>query len=482
MNESTSIVCDEARACAAAPSAGDVVAGKYRLLRPLGEGGMGVVFEAEHLRLRQLVALKFLKADVLAMPDAVERFEREARASCRMRGPHVVHVLDVDTDEDGRPFMVMERLRGRDLEAELSARGALPIPEAVDIVLQACAAAGEAHAAGIVHRDLKPSNLFLAEEAGGRVVKVLDFGISKIARDAEPAVTSTYVTVGTPLYMSPEQVRSSRDVDGRTDIWSLGVILYELIAGDPPFFGTTTAAIAAIVADATPSLRDVRPEVPEQLERAIMTALAKAPEDRFPSAEAFGASLLAFASAEGIAGPFSIRPSQQAFEIASSAMRRIPVGTRASAASDLLRLPRSRKTRRVPPGRTRRQALHGLFAMAVVGGGLAAAGVAALCSSHGARAADGSTASRTTTRIERDSAPPAAAVPAGADTPRSHDARTAPQPTTIARPHPAPSQACPPAPPSKPWPGASAQPPTPTVAPRARAEVPHGPVQRPLYL
>jgi len=162
------------------PAAGDVVCGKYRLLRPLGEGGMGVIFEAEHLRLRQSVAIKFLRSEVLALPDALERFEREARASARIRGPHVVQVLDVDTDERGRPYMVMELLRGRDLEAELRVHGPFPIERAVDLVLQACVAVAQAHAAGIVHRDLKPSNLFLTEEAGKRVLKVLDFGISKI--------------------------------------------------------------------------------------------------------------------------------------------------------------------------------------------------------------------------------------------------------------------------------------------------------------
>jgi serine/threonine-protein kinase len=336
MNHS-SLLPDGARAYSP-PFPGDVVGGKYRLTRALGEGGMGVVFEAEHLRLRQSVAIKFLRTDVIVMPDAVERFEREARASCRMRGPHVVHVLDVDSDAQGRPYMVMEMLRGRDLEAELHARGALPVAEAVDWILQACAAVAEAHAAGIVHRDLKPSNLFVAEEAGTRVLKVLDFGISKIARD-EPATTSIAVTVGTPLYMSPEQVRSSRDVDGATDIWSLGIILYELVAGTPPFRGTTTAAIAAIVADATPRLRDVRPGLPEELERALMTALAKAPGDRFPCVEAFAAALMPFASPEGIAGPFSFRPSRQAVESACSAMKRTPIGTHASDASDLLRLP-----------------------------------------------------------------------------------------------------------------------------------------------
>jgi serine/threonine-protein kinase len=333
---------------------------------------MGVVFEAEHVRLRQSVAIKFLRADVLAMPDAIERFEREARTSCRMRGPHVAQVLDVDTDELGRPFMVMELLRGRDLEVELRERGALPAEEAVDWVLQACAAVSEAHQAGVIHRDLKPSNLFLAEEFGTRIVKVLDFGISKIAVDVEPAVTGVAVTIGTPLYMSPEQVRSSRDVDARTDIWSLGVILYELIAGAPPFLGTTTAAIAAIVADATPGLREMVPQVPPELERLIMTALAKSPDDRFPTVEALAAALMPFASPEAASGPFSLRPSQRAFEIANETMARAPVSNRATNAAELLRLPILPTPR--PAGPRRRWSVAGaLAAVVAVGIGLGAA-------------------------------------------------------------------------------------------------------------
>jgi serine/threonine-protein kinase len=364
------------------PCPGEVVGGKYRLTRALGEGGMGVVFEAEHLRLRQSVAIKYLRTDVLAQADAVERFEREARASCRMRGPHVVHVIDVDADTRGRPYIVMEMLRGRDLEAELRARGALPVAEAVDWILQACAALSGAHAAGIVHRDLKPSNLFLAEEAGTRVLKVLDFGISKVALD-EPTMTAAAVTVGTPLYMSPEQVRSSRDVDARADVWSLGVILYELIAGTPPFLGTTTAAIAAIVADATPSLKQVRPEVPDELDRVVSTALAKSPSDRFPDVEAFGAALVPFASGDGIAWPFSLRPPREAFEVASSAMKRAPVGPRATDASELLRLPTSGKGQPAPrplrsserPLRSseRRVALRTFAGTVAIGVGLATA-------------------------------------------------------------------------------------------------------------
>ncbi len=358
---------------------GDRIGGKYRLLRQLGEGGMGVVFEAEHLRLGQRVAIKFLREEVLAMPDAVVRFEREARATCRIHGSHVAQVLDVDTDERGRPYIVMELLRGRDLEAELQERGALPVREAVDWVLQACAAVADAHAAGIVHRDLKPSNLFLAEEHGTRVLKVLDFGISKIAcEDRSEALTSVALTVGTPLYMSPEQVRCSRDVDARTDVWSLGVILYELIAGVPPFMGTTTAAIAAIVADATPSLGEAHPGVPAGLEHAVATALAKSPGHRFPSVEAFGAALMPFASAEGIAGPFSLRPSREAFDVATNTMRRAPRGPRARESSDLLRLPtsglgrvRSPAGRGARPARRRPGTLRTFVTTLAIGAGLA---------------------------------------------------------------------------------------------------------------
>jgi serine/threonine protein kinase len=419
----------------AIPAPGDVVCGKYRLIRALGEGGMGLVFEAEHLRLRQSVAIKFLRHEVLALPDAVERFEREARASARIRGPHVVQVLDVDTDERGRPYMVMELLRGRDLEAELRVHGPFPVERAVDLVLQACVAVAQAHAAGIVHRDLKPSNLFLTEEAGKRVLKVLDFGISKIAPDADapPAsATSTCVTVGTPLYMSPEQMRSSKDVDGRSDIWSLGVILYELVAGTPPFLGTTTAAIAAIVADAMPSLRRVRPDVPEALERVLVTALAKAPADRLPTAEALGAALMPFASADGVAGPFSLRPSQRDFALAVSAMARTPPSQRVSDAKELLELPpsrphppSSRDVQRALPGRRSREALRTFAGTLVLGMGLASAMTVVLSrrDSSTPAALTAPTASTTARSLRAIVAPPAPSAEAPAlPIPRSIEA------------------------------------------------------------
>jgi serine/threonine protein kinase len=414
-------------------SPGDTIGGKYRVVRQLGEGGMGVVFEAEHLRLGQRVAIKFLRADVLAMPDAVARFEREARACCRIRGPHIAHVLDVDTDEGGRPYIVMELLRGRDLEAELGNRGALPLREAVDWVLQACAAVAEAHAAGIVHRDLKPSNLFLSDERGTRVLKVLDFGISKIAcEDRSDALTSAGLTVGTPLYMSPEQVRCSRDVDARTDVWSLGVILYELVAGVPPFMGNTTAAIAAIVADATPSLREARPDVPAGLEQAVATALAKSAVHRFPSVEAFGAALMPFASVEGMAGPFSIRPSRRAFEVATTTMRRAPRGPRARESSDLLRLPTSGKLR-VPPRVRRGPGPLGTFMTTfVIGAGLATS-VVLVGDRSGAEPATLVVAPRSATDDSATAPEPAAPAPTVSNAPPARRPPSLPQTTMVVR-------------------------------------------------
>jgi serine/threonine-protein kinase len=273
---------------------GDRIADKYEVVRVVGEGGMGVVYEVVHSRLQQRAAIKMLLPRVQAMPDVVARFEREARAACRLRSRHAVRITDVDHDELGRAYMVMEYLDGHDLAFELHQRGRLPVAEAVDVVLQACAAMAEAHASGVVHRDLKPSNLFLVNEGGERIVKVLDFGISKLAGDGEAHITSTFATMGTPLYMSPEQVRSAKNVDARTDIWALGVILFESIAGERPFQGTTTAAAAAIVADPAPLLRSLEPSAPEALEAIVSRALAKRQEDRFPDVRAMAEALSPF--------------------------------------------------------------------------------------------------------------------------------------------------------------------------------------------
>ncbi|MEO7330492.1 MAG: protein kinase [Minicystis sp.] len=277
------------------PGPGAILAGKYEIVRALGSGGMGLVFEARHLRLNQGVAIKLLRPEVRAIAEVTVRFEREGRACARLQSPHVARVLDVDVLPDGSPFMVMELLRGRELGNELTVRGPLPIREAVGYVLQACTGMEEAHRAGIVHRDLKPSNLFITELDGRRVVKVLDFGISKLAEDVQSSVTTTASAFGTPLYMSPEQVRSVKHVDARTDLWSLGVVLYELLVGEPPFIhDSATAILAAIIADKPKPVRERRPELPAGLAAVVMKALEKNPAARFGSARELAAALAPF--------------------------------------------------------------------------------------------------------------------------------------------------------------------------------------------
>jgi serine/threonine-protein kinase len=285
----TSNVAEELRF----PEPGEQILGKYQLIRLVGEGGMGAVFEAEHLVMRQRVAIKVLLPTRSTARDAA-RFSREARAASQLRSAHVARVLDVDRLESGLPFMVMEFLLGRDLEEELRIRGQLGVSEAVDYVIQACEAVAEAHARGIIHRDLKPGNLFLCEERDLRIVKVLDFGISKMQDEANVTITCT--ALGTPLYMSPEQIRNAKEVDHRTDIWSLGVILFELIAGRPPFEGGPTAVSVAIAVDPPPWLRTLRPEVPIELERVVMQALEKHPARRFATVADLAQALRRFAS------------------------------------------------------------------------------------------------------------------------------------------------------------------------------------------
>ncbi len=277
------------------PGPGAILAGKYEIVRALGSGGMGLVFEARHLRLNQGVAIKLLRPEVRAIAEVTSRFEREGRACARLQSPHVARVLDVDVLPDGSPFMVMELLRGRELGNELTVRGKLPIREAVGYVMQACAGMEEAHRAGIVHRDLKPSNLFITEQDGRRTVKVLDFGISKLAGDVQSSVTTTASAFGTPLYMSPEQVRSVKHVDARTDLWSLGVVLYELLTGEPPFIhDSATAILAAIIADKPTPVRQRRPELPAGLAAVVMKALEKNPAARYGSARDLCAALAPF--------------------------------------------------------------------------------------------------------------------------------------------------------------------------------------------
>jgi serine/threonine-protein kinase len=282
------------------PLPGQVLNGKYRLSRKVGEGGMGVVFEAIHLRLRKRVALKFLHPSMVADPDAVRRFEREARNASRLTSLHATRIFDVDHTAAGVPFIVSELLRGHSLQRELSLRRKLPIVEAVDYLLQACISMKEAHAIGIVHRDLKPSNLFLCDAGELRVLKVLDFGISKVATTAADAeLTTTGMILGTPRYAAPEQLVDVRTVDRRADIWSLGVILYRALTGAYPFVGETQAALVVAVVTWPPTpFRDHREDVPDELIAVIEKALAKAPADRYQTVEELARALEPFGSGE----------------------------------------------------------------------------------------------------------------------------------------------------------------------------------------
>jgi len=260
---------------------GQILAGKYRVERVLGVGGMGVVVSALHLQLDERVAIKFLLPEALDNAEAVQRFSREARAAVKIKSLHVARVIDVGTLETGAPYMVMEFLHGQDLSQRLRESGALSATDAVDFVLQACEALAEAHALGIVHRDLKPANLFLTKLADGTAcVKVLDFGISKVTQPSSSGqdfgMTKTQAIMGSPLYMSPEQMASSRDVDGRSDIWAVGTILYELITGHVPFMADTMPQLCTmILQNPPPPPRTYKPDLPEGLQHVILRCLEK---------------------------------------------------------------------------------------------------------------------------------------------------------------------------------------------------------------
>jgi serine/threonine-protein kinase len=265
--------------------AGDVLAGKYRVERVLGAGGMGVVVAAHHLQLDERVALKFLHPDVERSVEATSRFVREARAAAKIKSEHVARVTDVGELENGSPYMVMEYLEGSDLSERLETDGPLPVAQAVDFVLQTCEALASAHTLGIIHRDLKPANLFCTERPDGQLaIKVLDFGISKVTTPdpSAPHMTRTHAVIGTAPYMSPEQMKQSRGVDARADIWSLGIVLFELLTGRLPFDSDVVTHLAIKVAsEPPPPLNDLRPDAPAGLERVIATCLEKDRERRF---------------------------------------------------------------------------------------------------------------------------------------------------------------------------------------------------------
>jgi eukaryotic-like serine/threonine-protein kinase len=276
---------------------GDVVAGKYRVERIIGKGGMGIVVAAKNVKLDQEVALKFLTKNALEVPGVVERFEREARAAARIRCEHVARVLDVDALPDGLPYIVMEMMHGDDLRRILVKGGPLPTETAVTYILQACEALAEAHVAGIVHRDLKPANLFLATRPSGEpIIKVLDFGISKATlSDTDPQLTQTSSLMGTPSYMSPEQMASPKTVDPRSDIWSVGIVLYEMLGGRTPFKADTMPElILSIVTRAHEPIRSLRDSLPPGLAAVVDRCLQKKPRDRYANVAELARALAPF--------------------------------------------------------------------------------------------------------------------------------------------------------------------------------------------
>jgi serine/threonine protein kinase len=278
-----------------------VIGEKYQILRKLGEGGMGAVYEARHLGTRRTVAVKVISAQALAVGgEALTRFEREARASGSVDSEHVVQVLDFGVDgATGNPYMVMEMLAGEDVQQLLHRVGPLSTDAALRVIAQACVGLQKAHVAGIIHRDLKSANLFLARrDQGGVIVKLLDFGIAKVRADqfsgaSDHGLTRTGAMLGSPLYMSPEQAKGSKDIDHRSDIWSLGVVLYEVLAGSAPNAELTTIGelIIAICAGAPRPIQEVAPWVPAEVAAIVHTAMSPDPAARFASAAAMHAAI-----------------------------------------------------------------------------------------------------------------------------------------------------------------------------------------------
>jgi eukaryotic-like serine/threonine-protein kinase len=290
------------------PQAGEVLGGRIALQRVIGIGGMGCVMAAQHLTLGTPVAVKFMRPALARDLESVTRFVREARAAVRIRSEHVVRIMDVATLPSGVPYIVMEHLDGCNLDEFVSESGPLPVADAVGYLLQAGDAIAEAHALGIVHRDLKPGNLFLTHRPGGApLVKVLDFGISKVGHlfegnpDTE-SLTRVNVAMGSPLFMSPEQLRDAKGVDRRTDLWALGAIAYYLLTGLPPFVATGMLQLLDIVANGPPPpLRVRRPDVPPELEAVIHSCLESDRARRIATVAALARALAPFAPADDVA-------------------------------------------------------------------------------------------------------------------------------------------------------------------------------------
>jgi serine/threonine-protein kinase len=316
---------------------GQVLGEKYRLARLVGEGGMGAVYEAQHLVVKRRFAVKLLRPELAKNTEVIARFRREAEAAGALESEHVAAVTDFGEAPDGAPYIVMEFLVGESVAALLEREGPLPVPRAVSILLQVCRGLEVAHDAGIVHRDLKPDNLFVVKRTDGSdLVKILDFGIAKLQSGAAAVqVTRTGSAPGTPHYMAPEQARGDKAIDRRTDIYALGVILYELLSAKQPHPGDSYNAILAHILTKPPApLATIRAGLPEGLARAVHRALAAEPNARPESALEFAKSITPFVGREVV-------PVQSQLEL-----RVAPAGSKTVATPDTSMVSVQRRSRR----------------------------------------------------------------------------------------------------------------------------------------
>ena len=408
---------------------GEEFAGKYRIGALIGSGAMGRVYAAHHLLLDQKVAIKFLVPHAKGNPEAAARFVREARAAARIKSAHVVRVLDVAVEGDV-PYIVMEYLPGLDLGEWLRRNGPLPVEQAVDFVLQACDAIHEAHRLDMIHRDIKPPNLFAVEQAGAApLIKVLDFGISKtlglVPSTLPPdgwqpvsVVTEDRKMIGSPIYMSPEQMESARDVDVRTDIWALGVTLFEFVSGRLPFEfegNSLLQVYSSIVTRGPLRLREVTPSAPAGLEAVIARCLQRAPQLRYHSVRELAAALVEFGSVRAPAYAERMTRETTPSELVSTPYSvNVPPSPRLPLAEGIDRTLASRGTGKQKPEVQRRRGpvSIALLAAAVLIAGLAVLGVSQGPDRPGAAQPATSLAGslRTATALEASSPAPAASA------------------------------------------------------------------------
>ncbi|WP_437967095.1 protein kinase [Sorangium sp. So ce260] len=416
---------------------GNVLAGKYRVERVLGQGGMGLVVGAWHLHLDEPVAIKVLRDELAQNQAIIDRFLREARAAAKIKSRHVVRVTDADRLPSGAPYLVMEWLSGSDLASIVEREGPMDTPRAVRHVLEACEALGEAHALGIVHRDLKPSNLFAARQADGSTcTKILDFGISKLLGEE---LTGTGNALGTPSYMAPEQMVSARNVDARADIWALGVVLYKLVTGTVPFRASTPSELGMKVLFGEPEPPEqARPDLPPGLAQVILRCMRREPAQRFATAAQLAAALAPFAGqarTQQAAPGAQTRPQRDATLALAPAVPTPHAATASGTLSSLNEpIPRASATppQDATPGPTtadgRAARKPGLAAIALIMVTLAAAGGGLALWARGASSGLEVSAEQSATSAA-DAPAPATPDPASAAKPRVTLAPSAPEPS-----------------------------------------------------